>query len=120
MSLPRLKAEMGLLELSAFARLRGALFGDVLERLPAAMKSRTAARGSSGDLREKWRAALEKATQEGFEGEDAQVIALASMLDAEADEVHVTLQGEVKREFETAAKVEAVIVAHGESQERSG
>ena len=74
------------------------------------MKRRTAARGSSGELREGWKSALRAAEAQGFEGEDAQVVALASLLDVEADEVAAVLQSEATRELRSAGNAEQAFV----------
>ncbi len=109
MKLPRIKAEMSLPEVSAFARLRGALFMDLGERLPPAMRARTADRVSSGKLKADFQEALDKVKSEGFEGEDALILAVGALLLGEAKEVSELLKSEVLREHVTADRCDATI-----------
>lgn len=111
MNPPRLKVEMGLPEVSAFARLRAALFADLGVRLPAAMESRTRDLVSKGKVKELYLAEVAKGKHEGLPDEDAQVFAVGVLLLGEAREVGALLVSECARETTTAQKAEAVIAA---------
>lgn len=118
MKLPRLKVELTIPELSAFVRLRGAFYADVLERLPTAMYERLGALGGSGALRERWREALRKASESGYTGEDGQLVALGAVLLEEVKEVRAALLSAMQQEYESASKAD--VVMNAVTSERSG
>ncbi len=109
MKLPRIKAEMSLPEVSAFARLRAAFLLDLGENLPAAMRARTADRVSKGTLKEDLREALAEAKAKGLDGEDALVLAVGSLLLGEAREVSTTLRDEHARQWASSEKADAAV-----------